>query len=140
MIPFNREVSHAKQRRDEAEAALAVISDEQLEKICWFNPIPWTRQSVYYVRTQYLAQRSSYSIGDELGLSSQAILRVLRILGVPIRRPGTIPSFSEEQKAHIIQLLKQFNQREIAEKVGIGRHAVQAIAAMERKNAQQQAH
>lgn len=140
MIPFQQDSSHAKQLRDESIAALAAITDEQLHKICWFNPIKWTRQSVNYVRVQYLAQRSSYSIAEELNISQHAVLRVLRILGVPIRRSGSIPATSPEKQAEIAQLLKQFNQREVCEMLGTTRHAVQTVAAMERRNVQHQAH
>lgn len=136
MIPFKLEVSHAKQLHDDAKAAVAAISDEKLARICAFNPLLWTRPVVHYVHDQYVAGKSSYAIGDEIGVSSQAVLRALRILEVPIRRSGPPSSLSDEQKAQVAQLLKKFNQREVIEMLGVSRNAVQVIAATERRNAQ----
>lgn len=120
----------------QARAALPPITDEMLERVCFNNNHPWTPKLLGYVREQYLAKVSAPRIGKALGMQDRVIIRALRIMGVQIRRGGALPSLSPEQKAKAAQLLKQYNQREVAQMLGAGRHAIHQVALSERRNVQ----
>lgn len=118
---------------------LPPITDEMLERACFNNNMPWTFKLMDYARREYVISRvSSPRIAKVLGMSDATVIRVLRIMGVTIRPHGTVPTLCPEQKAKAAELLKQFNQREVAEMLGASRHAIQSVAASERSNAQHQ--
>lgn len=123
-----------------ARSALPPITDEMLERVCFNSSHPWTLRMMESVRNQYLSQLSARRIGKTLGVSEGVILRSLRVMGVKIRPGGSQPSLSPEQKARAAQLLKKYSQREVAQMLGAGRHAVHQIAVLERNNAQKQVH
>lgn len=133
---LNQDLSYSSRIRRETQESLAVVSEEQLERICMGTTAAWTRQNVYYVAKQYMSKVSTDRIAKEIGVSPTSVLRVLRILGIPIRRSGSMPTISDEQAQHVALMLREHTQREVAETLGLSRHVVQRIAAQERNRAQ----
>ena len=124
-----------------ARGALPPITDEMLERACFNNNMPWTFKLMEYARREYVISRiSAPRIAKVLGISDATVIKALRIMGVEIRPTGTVPMLSPEKKAEAAELLKQYNQRQVAEMLGASRHAIQSVAAMERQNAQHQVH
>lgn len=117
-----------------------MITDEVLARANHSCSTPWTREKLTYVKEAYAAKLGINSIGEKLGFSNTAITRALTILGVTIRARGRIPQVTEEQKREIARLLKTYNQREVAELVGVGMFVVNRVNVAEKRNAQHQVH
>ena len=122
--------------RNTQKDSSTAVSEEILEKVCHSSSHPWSRKLLERVRAEYLGQKSTHQIGSELNMSKDSVRRALRIMGVPIRTSGPIPTLSPEQKAQVTSLLKTTPRRRIAKMFGVGRYAIQQVSAQETRNAQ----
>lgn len=118
-----------------------VVTLDMLDQASYKSRCKWTLAQLQLVVTKYLAGSSALELGIELERGEDTIIRVLKIMGVTIRKRGRAPALTPEQKKLAAEMLKTKTQQQVANFFGVGRFPIQRIDAEEkRKNAKLQVH
>lgn len=106
-----------------------MITDDQIERVCFQCPWPWTREELETVVARYRVGDSMRTIGKSIGLSHQAIRRALTILGIKIKKRGSRPKLDTIKKARVAKMIgMRFTHEEIARTLGVGRSTITDVA------------